>query len=58
VQEGLDSTQLEIYGVNCNNLKEERFKIQKRKHEDTCQQTLLPRVIKREKINFIYIDFH
>ena len=30
MREGLDSTQLEIYGVNCNNLKEEGFKIQKK----------------------------
>ena len=55
MREGLDSTQLEIYGVNCNNLKEEGFKIQKKKHEDTCQQTLLPHVIRREESNFIYI---
>ena len=34
MRERLDSTQLEIYGVNCNNLNEEGFKIQKRKHED------------------------
>ena len=28
--EGLDSTQLEIDGINYNNLKEEEFKIQKK----------------------------
>ena len=30
MREWLDSTQLEIYGVNCNNLIEEGFKIQKK----------------------------
>ena len=53
--EGLDNTQLEIDGENCNNLKEEEFKY-KKKHEDTCQQTPLPHVIRKEKTNFIYID--
>ena len=49
--ERLDNTQLEIDGEICNILKEEEFKY-KKKNEDTCQQTPIPHVIRREKTNF------
>ena len=47
--ERLDSAQLKSDGTNRNNLKEKGFKIQKKKHVDTYQQTPLPHVIKIEQ---------
>ena len=52
--ERLDNAQLESDGTNCNNLKEKWSKIQKKLYVDTCQQTLLPHVIRREQ-SLLYI---
>ena len=52
--EWLDSVQLESDGANCNNLKKKHLKYKKKKHLNTCQQTPLPHVIRREQ-SLLYI---